>query len=48
MDPLSAVGFWALSLIGIATLVCAARLFMTFNTTMMCSLISSQRAEGAL
>ena len=51
MDPLSAIGVWALSLVGIAALVCAARklgLFMTFNTTMMGSLISSQRAEGAL
>jgi hypothetical protein len=25
MDPLSAIGVWALSLVGIATLVCAAR-----------------------
>ena len=25
MDPLSAMGVWALSLVGIATLVCAAR-----------------------
>ena len=25
MDPLSAVGIWALSLVGIAALVCAAR-----------------------
>jgi hypothetical protein len=25
MDPLSAMGIWALSLVGIATLVCAAR-----------------------
>ena len=25
MDPLSAVGVWALSLVGIAALVCAAR-----------------------
>ena len=53
MEPLFAKGAWALSLVGIAALVCAARKaerFMTWATMITERFINGNRAnsEGAL
>jgi hypothetical protein len=53
MEPLFAIGAWALSLVGIAALVCAARkagAVRALGRMMMESFISSHRtnSEGAM